>query len=409
MSVINTMLKDLDKRAQPHELENLHVAPVQYQTAPPSRLPWYLLAVVTLALVAVAVFGWERLTTKNIDKVESSPVGALETESIAADNVAEQPSLPVAVSAGVNDGKPVSSQGKVEHIASDNGPLVTKNDKQAQAVKAAAPVEPVKTEPELKATPELTTDDEALSASVTPEGAVGSGGKAGNPAPASSQGVKAKTVESGSGNSGSMAVTEVKLSDEQLAQKRFIVASEAESKGLLEDAIVYYSEALVFNPKLHQARKQLAALYYGKGRLDLAIELLRQGVALFPGEYDYLLLTARVQQASGEKQQALTTLSRIPDSSSLVKQKWLELSTLAQELKDFVLAERGYRQLLSMETNQARWWMGLAYSLDAQGKYGAAKEAYNQAIVYKSVPQKGLSAQAADYIENRLAQLGEIE
>lgn len=403
MSVINTMLKDLDKRQQSHELENLNVAPVQYQSATPSKLPWILLGLVSFVFVSGIIFSWDRLTAKVSDNTEvltvdthvadnavvDTPVADIKsTESQATDNKAgtiDEPGLTPVTAPSIDAGiAGKSEQPLTKETFTAEQELRSETESGSKAEFVAKPI----------------TDNQQVVTVIEEQAAITS-------APVSQAKVEAPAARSSS--NGSMAVTEVKLSDEQLAQKRLMLATEAERQGGQNDAIIYYIEALALNPKLHQARKQLAALYYGKGRLDLSAELLRQGISQFPAEFDYLLLLARVQQVSGNKEQALSTLSQIPDSSLLARQKWVEQSSLAQEVSDFVLAEQGYRNLLGVEANQARWWMGLAYSLDAQKKYSAAKDAYKQAVLYKSVPQKGLSAQALDYIENRLAQLGEIE
>ncbi len=403
MSVINTMLKDLDKRQQSHELENLHVAPVQYQSSTSSKLPWILLGLVSLVLVSGIVFSWDRLTAKVSDDTEILSVDKLVADTPVTDNkVAEntatensralnEPGLTPMAAASIDAGVTVESEQRLTQLpAIPEQTLRSEHDNGAKAESTAKAV----SEEQASAGKELPVITSKIQRTTS------------RPI---SQPVKVEAPVARTSNNGSMAVTEVKLSDEQLAQKRLTLATEAEQLGEQNDAIVYYIEALTLNPKLHQARKQLAALYYGKARLDLATDLLRQGSSQFPLEFDYLLLLARVQQASGNQAQALSILSQIPDTSLLARQKWVEQSSLAQEVSNFVLAEQGYRNLLGVEANQARWWMGLAYSLDAQAKYSAAKDAYKQAVLYKSVPRKGLSAQALDYIENRLAQLGEIE
>lgn len=426
MSVINTMLKDLDKRQQSHELENLHVAPVQYQSATSSKLPWILLGLVSLVLVSGIVFSWERLTAKVSDDaaglsvdthvadnpaVDTPVADSKSTENKSADIKLAENTAPEYKSGALKE----SASTSVASISTDTDNRVSPEGK--ADVDKASVNDIAKSEQRLTQLPAIPGQKRPSESGVIikeqapaeKEQSIIVTNKQSTTSTPISQSVKAEAPVARSSNNGSMAVTEVKLSDEQLAQKRLMLASEAERQGEQNNAIIYYTEALALNPKLHQARKQLAALYYGKSRLDLAADLLRQGISLFPGEFDYLLLLARVQQASGNKAQALSTLSQIPDSSSLARQKWVEQSSLAQEVSDFALAEQSYRNLLSGETNQARWWMGLAYSLDAQTKYNAAKNAYRQAVLYKSVPRKGLSAQALDYIENRLAQLGEIE
>ena len=202
-------------------------------------------------------------------------------------------------------------------------------------------------------------------------------------------------------SSGNMAVREVKLSPEELAQKQMLLASDAQQQGLHSDALKYYETALMYNPAQHQARRQVAALYYGQNKLAKAAKTLEQGQLLFPQEYEFSLLLARVQQAGGQSEQALKTLGMIPDTSDLAIKKWHQQSDLAQKQQDFPVAERSFRQLAKREPLQGRWWMGLAYALDAQQKYTEAKSAYNQAL-----SQGNLSAQAKVYVDNRLLQLG---
>ncbi|SQH74907.1 putative MSHA biogenesis protein MshN [Shewanella benthica] len=328
MSVINCMLKDLDKRQQSHDLENLNVAPVQYQAKPVSKLPWILLAIVSVLLLYGIANSWQAWSNSQVEQVKVVAVGRPSSSNL---NLVD------------SDVKPV-------------GPLAAENI----------------TKPAIQ--PDTAT--KSTSVLVTPVA----------PKPSS------------------MAVTEVHVSNEQLALRRYRLATEAENRGLLSDAIVYYGEALALTPVMHKARRKLAALYYGKGRLDSASNILIKGMALFPEEYAYLFLLARVQQASGDIQLAMSSLEQIPDESLLAKQKWTMQSSLAQKSENYQLAEESYRKLLRIEAGQARWWMGLGYALDSQLEYDSAKQAYRQAL---SVD--GLSKQANAYIENRLVQLGESE
>ena len=155
---------------------------------------------------------------------------------------------------------------------------------------------------------------------------------------------------------------------------------------------------------LHEARQHLAALYYGQGRFDEAESVLVQGLALYPKEFDYALLLARVLADKGDDAGALAAIGQIPDQHLLAKQKWMLQSHLAQQSAAYGLAEESYRQLARVEPRQAKWWMGLAYALDSQQKYASAKQAYAQAL---GLP--GLSEQASAFVQQRLTQLGDIE
>ncbi|WP_144212306.1 tetratricopeptide repeat protein [Shewanella donghaensis] len=200
---------------------------------------------------------------------------------------------------------------------------------------------------------------------------------------------------------GHMAVKEVMLTNEQLAQKKFNAAETAEQKQKIDQAIKNYYEALVLQPSMHQARKQLAALYYSVNNLGRAQQILAQGVNLFPEEVELVVLKAKVENAAFNADKALNTLNAIDDNSEWARDKWILQSDIAQKNGQFEIAESAYRSLLTLEPSQARWWMGLAYALDSQQQYSQAADAYRKAMSYR-----GLSTGAMTYIEQRLIQLG---
>ena len=200
---------------------------------------------------------------------------------------------------------------------------------------------------------------------------------------------------------GHMAVKEVVLTNEELAKKKFDAAEIAEQQQKIDQAIKHYFEALVLQPSLHQARKQLAALYYSVNNLGRAEQILTQGIILFPEEIELVILKAKVENANFSPDKALNTLKGIDDSSEWARDKWILQSDIAQNNGQFELAESAYRSLLTIEPSQARWWMGLAYALDSQQHYSQAADAYRKAMSYR-----GLSTGAMTYIEQRLIQLG---
>lgn len=387
MSVINSMLKDLDKRQQSHDLENLNVAPIQYQGKSVSKLPWILLAIVSVLLLFGIVYSWQALS--NVQQMSSSsPLASLsnlpalevvlatEVQSSEVDTQVEQSKASL-----VDIPKASMEDEVVERIASDEVEAdlvntVTSSDSSVPSMKGAEAPKAIslqKTESDIAPVISPTAAHVATSV-VKSDTAVES--------------IPVVVTSAGSRPS-SMAVTEVQISNEQLAQRRYRLATEAENQGLLSDAIVYYSEALALTPVMHKARRQLAALYYGQGRLDSASDILIKGTVLFPEEYDYAFLLARVQQASGDIKLAMSSLELISDESLLAKQKWTMQSSLAQKSDNYPLAEESYRKLLRLEAGQARWWMGLGYALDSQQEYDPAKQAYRHAL-----SADGLSKQA---------------
>ncbi|WP_434927941.1 tetratricopeptide repeat protein [Shewanella sp. HL-SH2] len=199
-----------------------------------------------------------------------------------------------------------------------------------------------------------------------------------------------------------MKVTEVNLTKAQLAKVLFQKAQTAEKEKRLSDASSGYLEAIILDPSLHAARKQLVSIYYAQNNANTAIRLLESGVGMFPSHWEFYLIKANIENALQEYRAALQSLSYIDDSSHFVKDKWVFQGEVAQKIGQYSLAESAYRSLLTLESTQARWWMGLAYALDSQQQYVKAAEAYRSALSYP-----GLSNTAIEFVEQRLAQLGE--
>jgi MSHA biogenesis protein MshN len=202
--------------------------------------------------------------------------------------------------------------------------------------------------------------------------------------------------------SNDMTVKEVVLTKTQMAQLQYRKAVDAEKVQNVDDAASFYLEAIILQPSLHKARKQLVAIYYAQNNTTTAMRLLESGISMFPQEWEFYVILARIQVEMKAFDSANITLASIPDNSSWSRDKWVAQTELAQSNQDYILAEHAYRNLLQAESTQARWWMGLGYALDSQQKYIPAAQAYRSALSYE-----GLSTSAMNFIETRLAQLGE--
>tara|TARA_R110000851_G_scaffold1274_3_gene4639 strand:- start:36781 stop:38214 length:1434 start_codon:yes stop_codon:yes gene_type:complete len=198
-----------------------------------------------------------------------------------------------------------------------------------------------------------------------------------------------------------MTVKEVVLTKPQMAQLQYQKAMNAEQAQRLDDAAGYYLEAIILQPSLHKARKQLAKIYYGQSNLTAAMLLLESGVSLFPQQWEFYVILSQIQTQMKDYDAALSTVAMIPDNSLWARDKWIAQTDLAQKSENFALAEAAYRHLLLSESTKPRWWMGLGYSLDSQKKYPQAAQAYRSALSYE-----GLSTSAMTFIEKRLDQLG---
>jgi len=448
MSVINKMLQDLDKRQQGHELSNVAQPQVQYLARRRSSSHWLLLCGLSLLFGGGTVYGWQFFMAEPAEATASSQAQeqhtlTAQTESVRIDSVASKEASPnvdaaaeplklataqkiaAAMTANSEEFEPSATE-----VASSQAPELgtakeAKHEQQAQSQPQQKPQadvsfalaadkvdtvsEPSHSQPNraISSVRSAEVTVAAPSALMMSERASVAADNEGN----ASNGLSVQEVKADAGThrlapkeQGQMAITEVKLTPKQLAKKRFTLASEAERDGKLKEAISYYEQTLGFDPSMHEARKQLAALHYGQGQLAKASEVLQQGMLLFPQQLDFALLLARVQQASGQADLALATLANIPDTHPLARQKWMAQSDLAQKLGQFSVSEQAYRQLLQQEPQQAKWWMGLAYALDSQQQFFQARQAYRTALGHR-----GLSVQASAFIEQRLTQLGDSQ
>lgn len=437
MSVINKMLQDLDKRQQGHELSNVAQPQVQYLARRRTPFNGLLLCGVSLLFGGALVYGWQLFMAKPAEATISAQTNGqnestqTQIEPVQVDKITSRQS-PVSVDVVEEPLKVATTQefttkseelepsvddvvlNQPQEFESENEVEQESQRQQDESSALADDLVDTASEPSHSQSNRVTSRVRSAEVTAAAPSALMMSERASvaadNELNASNE-LKVQEVKADTGTNrltpqqqGQMAITEVKLTPKQLAQKRFTLASEAERDGKLKDAISYYEQTLGFDPSMHEARKQLAALHYGQGQLAKASEVLLQGMLLFPQQLDFALLLARVQQASGQADLALVTLANIPDTHPLARQKWMAQSDLAQKLGQFSLSEQAYRQLLQQEPQQAKWWMGLAYALDSQQQFPQARQAYRTALGHR-----GLSAQASAFIEQRLTQLGDSQ
>lgn len=417
MSVINKVLKDLDQRQQPHGMDNITAAHVTYPVRS-ARWPWVLVAI--LMILAAGYFGYwlhgnaeTTLAAKAAVVAESTPVP--KSTTVPAQS-ADKASVTKTSTAQVNTSQAIQVTESIGAIQADLTATVsdTKPNGQTAIVQQVpeAQVDQINEaaaqtakQQQLTALANKVIATPAPQTSTATETPKADKQPAQTPSPAVTDTQVMRQAEAASSTKtqqGTMAVTEVKLTPQQLAKKRFGLAMDAKRNGDMDDAMQLFNQVLTIDPSMHQARKQLAAMFYGRQQYIQASEVLEQGLALYPKEYEFIILLARVQLAQGHNQAVLALLKQIPASSKFAMEKWALQSDIAQKLGQFELAEQGYRKLAQHQPEQPRWWMGLAYALDSQANYTAAKTAYKQALLYP-----GLSSAAEQFIKTRLQQLGE--
>ncbi|MGB0892858.1 MAG: tetratricopeptide repeat protein [Parashewanella sp.] len=400
MSVINKMLQDLDKRQQPHELKN--IAPVRGSSnnSKSKIQSGWLLLVVMLILLIVSYWYVDK-TAEVLIIQEQNQLQAQNMDSKIAASHIKHPASELATPVKI-DSKVPSTNNTAEAAAQQTKKPAVKNTSQVindstQTTLGSTGDNKVNSTAINNKLPTTTPSIEKQSQDVAQ--------KTRTPAEKSAPTVTQKPIQEPSKivnaqPKPTLEIKEVKLTPAQLADKFFKQAQQARVQGQLQTAQSAYEKALNSEPAMHEARRQLAAIYFGRNQNNAAIKLLKQGWQLFPQQSEFALLLAKVYYRTQQADQALTTLSSIPNTDANVAEKWLQIATISQQQQLFPQAANAYQQLTKLEPEQGRWWLGLAYNLDSNGQYLKAKTAYTQAL-----QSRRLSPASRNYIQRRLAQL----
>ncbi|PJC85564.1 MSHA biogenesis protein MshN [Vibrio sp. HA2012] len=204
-------------------------------------------------------------------------------------------------------------------------------------------------------------------------------------------------------SSGEMAIRQVKLTPEQLAQNAIQRAEKALDANKLNDAMDAYKSALRYQPDNDTVRQKLAALYYGKKDARNAVSLLQQGIKRNKDSQTLRLALSRLLLKEKQTEAALTPLVYLPQQPEA---DYLAMrAALAEQNKKGELALESYQLLVQMEEENARWWLGLAIQQERRLMYAEAKHAYENAL-----SRVGVSNKTQTFIRDRLSlleQLGE--
>ncbi|WP_075988999.1 tetratricopeptide repeat protein [Vibrio fluvialis] len=202
--------------------------------------------------------------------------------------------------------------------------------------------------------------------------------------------------------SAQMSIEQVELTPQQLVEKAVARANKALDSNDFESAVSAYTEALRYTPDDERVRQKLAALYYGKGDVRRAFDLLQSGIELNHNGETLRIALAKLLMKENQTEAALSPLSYLPQSPSV---EYLSLrAALAQKSKFNDIALESYQLLTQKEANNGRWWLGLAIQQERAFQLSEAKQSYLQAQ-----NKVGLSVQSQAFIRDRLNVLASLE
>lgn len=192
------------------------------------------------------------------------------------------------------------------------------------------------------------------------------------------------------------------LSPRDQARQLYVKALERMQRGNLLDAEALLRRALALAPDSSEARASLAALLIQQNRQTEAAALLVAGLRSQPGDPDYAKLYGRLLAGEGHTKQAVMVMETALPAAGNDPGFHALLAALYQRLGRNREAAAQYRSALSSQPAQAVWWMGLGISLENLQADQQAAAAYQQAL---ALP--GLDNRLRDYVAGRLRAVGD--
>jgi len=197
-----------------------------------------------------------------------------------------------------------------------------------------------------------------------------------------------------------MFVSRRQLTSAELVIKKLVRAEKAIKINDITKAEKLFEDVLIIDPNHKQARKNLAALWFGRKSYQQAINLLSQGIALDRNDAQLRLLKARIHHQLGQLQAAYRTLKPL---SLLKKQEYqVMLANIAQQIEQYQSAANAYKILIDMQTYSGRWHLGLAIVYDKNSQFSLATTEYALALT-----KTDLSVTSVEFAQQRLLALGE--
>jgi len=172
------------------------------------------------------------------------------------------------------------------------------------------------------------------------------------------------------------------------------------SSGQTSAAIGELEEALHLNPGHAAARQTLAGLLLDARRPDAAGRTLEEGLKLDPSQWGLAMILARIQLEHKGAATALTTLKRSLPYANRRPDYLAFMAALLQREKRHKEAIAFYAISVEKAPQNGHWWMGYGISLKADGRPDDARRAFIRARDSQS-----LSPNLQAFVEQEIGKL----
>ena len=182
---------------------------------------------------------------------------------------------------------------------------------------------------------------------------------------------------------------------QEKSRQAYATASSLFNNGSKQQAKTLLKESIAYSNTNKDAFSLLAVIYLEEGRAELASEIIENGLSIHDKDQPLLrlYLQSLVQQA--KYKEATTVMEQRLHLTSPEDLGYL--AGLYQKQNDHLNAVKFYARALQLKPSTSLWWVGQGISLEGIAKYKEALQSYQQSI---STGQ--LSGQVAQYAITRM-------
>jgi hypothetical protein len=185
------------------------------------------------------------------------------------------------------------------------------------------------------------------------------------------------------------------LSDRQVATR----ARQLISKGDIASAEKQMLSFISGQPnRAEKVRGVLATLLLSQGDMQGSQDLVTKSLQIHPNSSTLKKLQARIWMSNRQTDRAIALLKQQPPSIANDSEYYELMATALQQQGFPAKAAQVYYQLLQIENDVPRWWIGMGYALEQIKRYSDARNAYQRGMQIPTI-DSGLKNYASQRIQ----------
>ncbi|MCK5001555.1 MAG: hypothetical protein KAS57_00915 [Gammaproteobacteria bacterium] len=166
--------------------------------------------------------------------------------------------------------------------------------------------------------------------------------------------------------------------DQEKSQQAYATARSLYKEGSKQRSKALLQEALGYSANNREAYRLLSVIYLEDGRADLASETLEQGLLMHVNDQKLLRLYLQALVQNGKYIEAISVMEQRLKLTTPEDLGYL--AGLYQKNNDHLNAVAIYSKALQLKPSNSIWWMGQGISFEKMKKYSEALQSYQQSI-----------------------------